>query len=138
MSNDLISAAAFIRRRVPCLKKLNGGRSTRESLLMSLSWHSALKSLCIVKCGEKIEAVGFARAIQDPIDARFAFKTDERGSLLYVENIASRSTEGMKNLLRYVMFRWPQCDRIMFRRAKSGHKNKTYPMKEFLQKAKVI
>lgn len=105
---------------------------------MRLSWHAAQYSLCVITNQEKVEAVGFARAIKEPGDARFPERANEAGKILYVENIASKTTEGMKNLLRFVMVRWPKCEYIMFHRAKNGQKNKIYPMNEFLKKANVL
>jgi hypothetical protein len=136
--SDIYSAAAFLRKNVPCVRRLSAGRKTREFLLMRLSWHAALHSLCMITKDEKIEAVGCARAIKDPLDSRFPERVNETGKILYVENIASKTTEGMKNLLRFVMCRWPNCEYIMFRRPNSGMKNKIYPMNKFLKKAKVI
>jgi hypothetical protein len=136
VETELIPVAAFLKRRLNKLGTVHGRRD-REKLLTWLAWHSARFNACVIRSGQKIVAVGVARAIKEEVDARFPYKQDETGTICYVEQVAASSNEGFKMLLTYVSKRWKQCDKIMFYRAKSHSKNKIYPMKEFLIKSGV-
>jgi hypothetical protein len=130
--------AAFLKRNCKRIKATSSGKRGRENLLMWLAWHSARYNACAIQDEKgKLVAVGVARTITDVVDARFPFKNDESGKLLYVEQVAATSNEGFKALLKYVQKRWSHCDKIMFHRSKNGSSNNIYSMQDFMRKAKV-
>lgn len=133
--NDMIQVAAFLKRRVPSIKKWSHGRGGRERLLMYLAWNTARYNACTVKDGDKIVAVGVARAISNEVDARFPYKSDETGKICYIEHTACTNNDAFKTLLQYVQKRWANCSKIMFSRSKNGSKNKVYDMQTFMRKA---
>ncbi len=131
--NEMIQVAAFLKRRIPKLRS-SYGRRNRENLLMWLAWHTARYNACTVKNGDKIIAVGVARAINDPNEALMPYSSDETGKICYVEHVASISQGGMQTLLEYVKKRWSNCHTIMFRRSKSDS-FKLYNINDFMRKA---
>lgn len=130
---DLVSIAAFLRKHVRKLHADQGKRS-RENLLMWLSWHSSRYDACAVEDNGEIVAVGVARAINDPLDARVAYLSDETGQILFVEQVAATTNEGFRRVLHYARKRWPNCTKIMFNRSKGSNKNRIYDFDVFMKK----
>lgn len=132
--NDMTQVAAFLRRRISKLRRKMTRRQQREWFGW-LCWHMSRYNSCAVEDSGKLVAVGVARAIHNPEDARFQYRNDETGKLLCVEHVAADTNDGFLELLRYVQKRWPQCKKIMFYRQKSMNKQKIYDMDNFMRKA---
>ncbi len=132
-----ISIAAFLRRRIPSLQNMGNPRETREAMIRLVNWHEGRGSLAVIG-DQRIEAVGLARPILKAEDSLVPRKFDELGEILYLEHVASRGMGATRALFQFVLWRWPYCRKVMFRRMKSREPYKIHPMKPFMRKFGVV
>lgn len=132
---NVTSIAAFIRRNLPSMfSSLKRSSKRRQDVTNWLSWHMRGKDICPIMDGNKIKALGIARSIAKEEDARFSYRYDDNGGILYVPVAIAKDNESFKALLTYCRFRWPKCTKIMFNR-KKYNKRVVYDMKKFMRKA---
>ena len=133
---SVISIAAFFKRMLPGMFKENYclNPKKREDFTNWISWNMGRYNVfCVNETdSEKIAACGIARSISSEEDARFAYKTDEQGKILYVHAAAAKRNDAFRYLFKLARTRWPQCDQIMFYRKKTKRRM-IYEMNRFEQ-----
>jgi hypothetical protein len=105
-----ISIAAFIKRHSAVHR-----RDTREHLLGIVAWYWRDQRLGVLRNQGKIIAVALVRALTDLKQAETPYHHDERGQILWIDDIISRAPCGIAFLLDLARQRFGQ------REAFAGH-----------------
>jgi len=90
----LIALAAFFKRHSPGLRHW-----PREALLTMLAWYWQDGRVGIVQCQGKIVAAATARCVNTLADARDFWSHDEKGQIVWIQDIASTHPKGIAALL---------------------------------------
>lgn len=96
-----IAAAAFLKRHSPGLRAW-----PRCNLLRMLGWYWVDGRVGAVRAGGRVVAVATARCLTDVAQAADPWAHAEKGSILWVEDIASRHPDGIRALLTLVVQRF--------------------------------
>jgi hypothetical protein len=131
----IIQTGAFLKRNLASFKSWGTDRKTKRGFYIWLAWNMGRDHVCVVADNDKIYGVGVARSINDVKEAKNGYSFAHDGKILFVEHAIAKTNDSFKQLLRFCKARWPQCDKILFRRSKSGKIMKMYDLNTFYRKA---
>jgi hypothetical protein len=91
---SLISIAAFVKRHAPTKRT-----APRERLLPWINWYWRSGLCGVLREHGKIVAVALVRCVESIEQARMPYAHDERGRIVWVDDIVSRHPQGIAFLL---------------------------------------
>lgn len=125
----LVSVAALFKRRLSSLHAFS-----RLHLLAMIEWHAARSSLAVASdpVTGAVVAAGAARPLRRAEDHRHRYAWHDDGRLVWVDVAVASRPDALRSLLVAMYSRFPNCECVGFTRQKSGHRIKTYPIRNFL------